>query len=295
MPTARRYTGQRLDAATGLYFYNARYYDPGLARFTQPDTIVPDPGDPQSLNRYSYAGNNPLRYTDPSGFFSEDEIMKYLHVDNWDAVLAMFNDGGQFAGAWGFLEVLRQAELGDTAQADYTHIPKEGWRDTCTLLKGIFTEQDGNLMLSLLESDAVVDAGLLGYLGSYNRKNISYWVNQNYVGNYAHTHVVDRGVDWVSVGFDTAGIAADVLTDGIGGRIVNSAQAALTAKSVGAVVDMLSVSYTSGKMIERLMKGELPYAELGDVGLDLLGIPIPVVPDLVSIITELRHNLYIGP
>ena len=67
MPTARRYTGQRLDAATGLYFYNARYYDPGLARFTQPDTIVPNPGDPQSLNRYSYAGNNPLRYTDPSG------------------------------------------------------------------------------------------------------------------------------------------------------------------------------------------------------------------------------------
>jgi hypothetical protein len=37
------------------------------ARFTQPDTMVPDPGDPQSLNRYSYAGNNPLRYTDPSG------------------------------------------------------------------------------------------------------------------------------------------------------------------------------------------------------------------------------------
>ena len=67
MPTAYRYTGQRLDAATGLYFYNARYYDPGLARFTQPDTMVPTPGDPQSLNRYSYVGNNPLRYTDPSG------------------------------------------------------------------------------------------------------------------------------------------------------------------------------------------------------------------------------------
>ena len=69
MPTAYRYTGQRLDAATGLYFYNARYYDPGLGRFTQPDTIVPNPGDPQSLNRYSYAGNNPLRYTDPTGHY----------------------------------------------------------------------------------------------------------------------------------------------------------------------------------------------------------------------------------
>ncbi len=50
-----------------------RYYDPTLGRFIQPDTIVPDPGDPQSLNRYSYAGNNPVRYTDPSGHCIPDE------------------------------------------------------------------------------------------------------------------------------------------------------------------------------------------------------------------------------
>ena len=55
------------ELARGLYFYHARYYDPTLARFIQPDTLVPDPGDPQSLNRYSYVGNNPVRYTDPSG------------------------------------------------------------------------------------------------------------------------------------------------------------------------------------------------------------------------------------
>ncbi len=45
----------------------ARRYDPALGRFIQPDTLVPDPGDPQALNRYSYVGNNPVRYTDPSG------------------------------------------------------------------------------------------------------------------------------------------------------------------------------------------------------------------------------------
>jgi len=39
---------------------------------TQPDTIVPEPGNPQALNRYSYVLNNPLRYNDPSGHaFSE--------------------------------------------------------------------------------------------------------------------------------------------------------------------------------------------------------------------------------
>ncbi|GJL64185.1 MAG: hypothetical protein NPIRA04_28390 [Nitrospirales bacterium] len=64
---AYKYTGKEQDDSTGLYFYEARYYDPVLGRFISPDTIVPNPGNPQSLNRYSYVLNNPLRYTDPSG------------------------------------------------------------------------------------------------------------------------------------------------------------------------------------------------------------------------------------
>ena len=51
----------------GLYFYGARWYDSSLGRFVQPDTIVPEPGNPQSLNRYSYSANNPLRFVDPTG------------------------------------------------------------------------------------------------------------------------------------------------------------------------------------------------------------------------------------
>lgn len=68
---SNRYTGQVLDEDTGLYYYNARYYDPELGRFTQPDTIVPEPSNPQALNRYSYVANNPLKYIDPSGNFLE--------------------------------------------------------------------------------------------------------------------------------------------------------------------------------------------------------------------------------
>jgi hypothetical protein len=48
-------------------FYNARYYSPYLNRWLQPDSIVPEPGNPQALNRYSYVYNSPLNYTDPSG------------------------------------------------------------------------------------------------------------------------------------------------------------------------------------------------------------------------------------
>jgi len=68
-PTSYQFTGQRNDSSIGLYFYNARYYDPALGRFIQADTIVPSPGNPQSLNRYSYVLNAPLRYTDPTGHY----------------------------------------------------------------------------------------------------------------------------------------------------------------------------------------------------------------------------------
>jgi len=51
----------------GLYYYGARWLDPSIARFLQPDTIVPEPGNPQSLNRYSYGSNNPVKFTDPTG------------------------------------------------------------------------------------------------------------------------------------------------------------------------------------------------------------------------------------
>ena len=71
-PTERRYTGQRLDTSTGFYWYSdgksqGRPYDPGLGRWLQPDNIVPDPSNPQSLNRYSYVANNPLKRGDKDG------------------------------------------------------------------------------------------------------------------------------------------------------------------------------------------------------------------------------------
>jgi RHS repeat-associated protein len=61
------FTGQRFEAATGIYDYGARWYDPQLGRFLQPDPVVPDPLDPQSLNRYAYVRNDPVNATDPTG------------------------------------------------------------------------------------------------------------------------------------------------------------------------------------------------------------------------------------
>jgi RHS repeat-associated protein len=64
--------------ALGLIFMNARYYLPYMNRFISADTIVPDPTNPQQFNRYTYVLNNALRYTDPTGHFTEDAIYNYL-------------------------------------------------------------------------------------------------------------------------------------------------------------------------------------------------------------------------
>ena len=62
-----RYSGYQYDPETGLYYLNARMYDPAIARFLQEDTYRGDPNDPLSLNLYAYCANNPLIYSDPTG------------------------------------------------------------------------------------------------------------------------------------------------------------------------------------------------------------------------------------
>src|SRR6185312_13686737 len=70
--TTRGVTGHEAIASLCLINMNARIYDPTVARFVSPDSIVPDPTDGQSYNRYTYVGNRPLSLTDPSGHLAGD-------------------------------------------------------------------------------------------------------------------------------------------------------------------------------------------------------------------------------
>jgi len=58
--------GQRMDGF-GLMDYNARYYSNYLNRFLSADTLIPNAGKPADWDRYSYASNSPVIYSDPSG------------------------------------------------------------------------------------------------------------------------------------------------------------------------------------------------------------------------------------
>jgi len=64
--TKYQYTGQYSYASDfGLHFYNARWYDSSLGRFTSADSITP--GGIQGMDRYAYVNNSPVNYVDPSG------------------------------------------------------------------------------------------------------------------------------------------------------------------------------------------------------------------------------------
>ncbi len=100
-PTTYNYTGQRLDQSTGLLFFQARYYDPRLSRFVSADTMVPEPGNPQSLNRFAYGYNNPVKFTDPSGHYatwegdpgSDFEVLTRIDRDGRIRFLKIHHEG----------------------------------------------------------------------------------------------------------------------------------------------------------------------------------------------------------
>jgi RHS repeat-associated protein len=60
-PVPQQFTGKEFDPETGLYYYGARYYDPKTQQWQSPDPAR------SGLDLYTYANNNPLRYTDPDG------------------------------------------------------------------------------------------------------------------------------------------------------------------------------------------------------------------------------------
>ena len=100
---SHKYTSQELDAETGLYYYGARYYDPVLARFISPDTIVPSFSSPQSFNRYSYVYNNPLLYVDPDGNFGIFAVM---------AISATVNAANTYTHGGSFRDIMQSAAQG---------------------------------------------------------------------------------------------------------------------------------------------------------------------------------------
>jgi hypothetical protein len=87
---------------------NARYYDPELGRFIQPDSVIQDLSNPQSYNRYAYCVNNPLRYNDPTGH-------DYFYGRSGDGQWGLVN------GPYAYMNA--RSTLGQMGAAFYNTIP----------------------------------------------------------------------------------------------------------------------------------------------------------------------------
>ena len=88
------YTGHVKDVSTGLVYMQARYYDPAIGRFLSVDPVAPSAGDEDSINRYAYAENNPVRNIDPDG-----RVVHSLNHDNNKKILSYINSmaAGKYA------------------------------------------------------------------------------------------------------------------------------------------------------------------------------------------------------
>jgi RHS repeat-associated protein len=76
--TTRGFTDQEMLAVFNLVHLNGRVYDPLVGRMMSADPTVPDPLNGQAWNRYSYVGNNPLAFTDPTGYSWLSEAFNWI-------------------------------------------------------------------------------------------------------------------------------------------------------------------------------------------------------------------------
>ena len=113
--TAYKFTGQRLDDSTGLYYYGARFYDPLIGRFIQPDNVVPNPGNPQDLNRYTYGRNNPLTYIDDDGHLP---IIPLLIIGGIVVALKVIDYGWTAWDSYQSLKVIKDPNASQAAKAE---------------------------------------------------------------------------------------------------------------------------------------------------------------------------------
>lgn len=108
-----KFGGQELDES-GLYYFNARYYDPVTGRFISADDRPGGSPDRHDIyNRYAYTLNNPVQYTDPSGHVISDLLINVLMT-----IAEVATEGGAVAGE----------ELLDAAAEEVGPDFLEGWK-----------------------------------------------------------------------------------------------------------------------------------------------------------------------
>jgi len=206
-PTDYRFTGQQEVSYINLYWYNSRLYDPALGRWIQPDSIIPDPNNPLDWDRYSYVRNSPIKYTDPSGHLSDNQIERWtgLKIDDIDDEL---------------LKMLQAARFGDALY---------GYNANGELTPyGILSLDDsGHLAFGTTSTYSLLNSGMAGWMLSRRIGDTSYLVY--HTGGYEHPS--DTGID----GLYSLGEGTEEVTSALG-KLIETTVAGL---GIGVGVEVL--------------------------------------------------------
>ena len=190
-----------------------------LGRFLSPNPIVPEPGSPQALNRYSYVYNNPYVYVDPSGydpldqawrdsFYQQygrqaewyDEVIRLYSIAGFGAESEFYDEQGKYRGDDFLREIFEDPPLDRTwgqmpaalnrLVLHYRPGESEQFvRDVATLFAGLFTRTEASTRQALrsqivhphvyLAADDSLDAR---FLDGDKGRNVHHWAAYLLVG-----------------------------------------------------------------------------------------------------------------
>ncbi|WP_152453850.1 RHS repeat-associated core domain-containing protein [Microbulbifer sp. THAF38] len=268
----RGYTGHEMLDEVGLIHMNGRVYDPTLARFVSADPMIDGVTSVQGYNRYAYVHNNPLTYTDPSGYSSWNkyrdafvngrDVMRYLGgkpVLNAVAQIALCISSGP--GCPGALAAYNAAQtyhitgeiglafangvLAAASAAAFSGMPG-GWSPTNIAIRG-------------------VTGGILAKLGG--GKFAHGFISAGVGGGFANdTHIAVRM------------LASGLVSEATGGKFVNGAAAAAFTALAGAV--KRGGSSPNPSFPTPSIEVEIEFEFQGEVSVDLEVVP-PETPEYV--------------
>jgi RHS repeat-associated protein len=148
----RGFTGHEHLDEVALIHMNGRVYDPLLAKFLSVDPVVGNPNDLQHYNRYGYAGNQPLRYADPSGncFFGPDCVIEaFIAIAATAAIL----DGNKYWSVAGKIALFWALGPGGLTEAGLG-------------TAGAFSSQAATLTLTNPVVTSAIAGGITGFVSS---------------------------------------------------------------------------------------------------------------------------------
>ena len=196
----------------GLINMNARLYDPVLGRFLSPDPYVQSPDFSQNFNRYAYALNNPLKYTDESGEYTGiDDLLAALigGTINWAT------NGCQFT--WAGLSYFAIGATSGVASLYLSPVVASGFTGAANSIVKQGFGNDGKWDGKRISLDAVLFDGAMSAAFSYAGSALSSFFTPFFgkltsgISGRAWSEMISQGLTGGATGFVT-GFAASAMT-----------------------------------------------------------------------------------